>query len=53
MENNMNRLISQAKALLPDYIDEKYPKNKDGYTPGRGEATVHITLFLLWLEKQI
>jgi len=48
----MNRLISEARYLLPDYIDEAYPKNLDGKTKDRSEATVEITLFLLWLGKQ-
>ena len=33
-------------ALLPDFIEEHYPKGKEG----RGTATVAITLFVIWAE---
>jgi len=46
----MKELIKTMEDMLPDYIDEAYPK---GVREDRGIATVSICLYLNWLKKQL
>lgn len=40
--------MALAKAVLPDYIEDEYPKGK---SRERGAATVHIAAFLAYLKN--
>lgn len=45
----MHEAIEGMLAVLPDFIDDQYPKgNKE-----RGPATVAIVLYLEWCKQQL
>ena len=46
---NQPYTLQQLQDLLPEYVDEEYPK---GETKDRGKATVMIVLYIQWLRKQ-
>lgn len=41
--------LEELQELLPEFIEEEYPK---GETKDRGKATVAIVLYCLWLRKK-
>lgn len=47
--NSKTYTLDQLQKLLPDFIDDEYPK---GESKDRGQATVAITLYTLWLRKR-
>lgn len=54
MKTNLSKeqvlaLVANLEKLLPEYIDEEYPKGKKD----RGAATVIIILFLFWIKKKM
>ena len=50
MRNKMKTYtLGELQNLLPEFIEEEYPK---GETKDRGKATVAITLYTIWLRKR-
>ena len=45
----MNYSLQELQDLLPEFIEEVYPKWKN---LDRGTATLAITLFTLWLRNR-
>lgn len=50
IQNMRKYSINELRKLLPDFIDDEFPKEKK--TGERGAATVACVLFTCWLVQQ-
>ncbi len=49
-ENETTYSANDLQSLLSIFVDKEFPKGKDRK---RGEAIFYISLFIVWLEKNI
>ena len=47
--NQPRYTLDELQAILPEFIDDTHPK---GESKDRGQATVAIALFIIWLRKK-